>query len=409
MVPDRMRRMAAARVLGGVMFLAGASLCQPAQAQYRGFGFQFFGNPWFFEQPAPAPRPPRHREPREPASTSAPPPQKSDIKPARTGIVVGDFMADWLAYGLEQAYAESTEIGVVRKVRSSAGLIDQCKGEFRKWLEQNLGNEKPAFIAVMIGMNDRRSIQPCAASGNAGGAKPGPYAFRAKEWTEAYAKEIDEAISALKGKGVPVFWVGLPPARNIPASDLGFLNDLYRERAEKAGIGYVDVWDAFVDENGDFAMRGPDVNGQTRSLRTADGLNFTKPGARKLALFLEREIDRTVLQAPAPPPVAGRGTQPQPVKPEERPVAGPVVPLGRQPAEKSGALLGAPKPGHSADSDSERRTGGDTSRPLRGRADDFTWPRPQESVGYAEGAENPAPDKVTPPPRTNRKSAPRSR
>src|SRR5207244_4163223 len=135
--------------------------------------------------------------------------------------VVGDFMADWLAYGLEQAYAESTEIGVVRKVRSSAGLIDHCKDEFRKWLEQNLGNEKPAFIAVMIGMNDRRSIQPCAASGNAGGAKPGPYAFRAKEWTEAYAKEIDEAISALKGKGVPVFWVGLPPARNIPASALG--------------------------------------------------------------------------------------------------------------------------------------------------------------------------------------------
>jgi len=160
-------------------------------------------------------------------------------------------------------------------------------------------------------------MQPCAAASNAGGAKPGPYAFRAKEWTEAYAKEIDEVISALKGKGIPVFWVGLPPARNIRASDLGFLNDLYRERAEKAGIGYVDVWDAFVDEDGDFAMRGPDVAGQTRSLRTADGLNFTKPGARKLALFLEREIDRTVLHATAPPPPPVAGTQPQPVKPEE--------------------------------------------------------------------------------------------
>src|SRR5262249_54851963 len=80
----------------------------------------------------------------------APPPQKSEIKPANTGIVVGD------AYALEQAYAESTRIGVVSKVRSSAGLIDQCKDEFGKWLEQSLANEQPAFIAVRVGMNDRR-------------------------------------------------------------------------------------------------------------------------------------------------------------------------------------------------------------------------------------------------------------
>ena len=31
-----------------------------------------------------------------------------------------------------------------------------------------------------------------------------------------------------------------------------FLNELYRSRAEKAGIVYVDVWDGFVDEAGKF-------------------------------------------------------------------------------------------------------------------------------------------------------------
>src|SRR5262249_21502340 len=304
---------------------------------------------------------------------------------------------------------ESTEIGVVRKVRSSTGLIDQCKGEFRKWLEQSLANEKPAFIAMMIGMNDRRSIHPCAASSQAEGAQPGAYAFRAKEWVEAYEKEIDEAISVLKSKGVPVFWVGLPPARNIRASELGFLNDLYRKHAEKAGIEYVDIWAAFVDEDGDFAMRGPDVNGQTRSLRTEDGLNFTKPGARKPALVLEREIKRTTLQPPDGPPVAAPATKPQGVTPEERPVAGPVMPLRWQPAEKGDALLGGPKPAPSGDPDPERRMNVDKSQPVRGRADDFTWPRPQESVGYAESAESPEPDKVAPPPRAKHKSLPRAR
>ncbi|HEX9323597.1 MAG TPA: GDSL-type esterase/lipase family protein [Xanthobacteraceae bacterium] len=386
MVSIRVGKAAIARSLAGVLLLAGAGLWQPAQAQYRGFGFPFFGNnPWFFGRPAPEPRAPRYRQPRErePANiTAPPPPQKSEVTPAKTGIVIGDSMAEWLAYGLEQAYAESSDIGVVRKARPSTGLIDQCKGELRKWLEQSLANEKPAFVAIMIGMNDRRSLQPCAPSGKGDGTKAGPFGFRSKEWVEAYGKEIDEAISVLKSKGVPVFWVGLPPAKNVRAADVGFLNDVFREHAEKGGIGYIDVWDAFVDEDGDFTMRGPDVNGQTRLLRAADGLNFTKPGARKLALNLEREIGRTVLHpGPAEPPVAARGNNPPPMKPNERPVAGPVVPLAPPPG-KGDALLGAANPERS--SSDARLLGGEPAAPARGRADDFSWPRGQESPGFAQ-------------------------
>src|SRR6266498_5804621 len=217
MALTRVRRGALPRCLAGALLLAGSALWEPAAAQYNGFGFPFFGNPWF-GQPAPprwAPRQrdlPRHRQPRERESrerepTTPPSPHKPDVAPAKTGIVIGDSMAEWLAYGLEQAYAESSDIGVVRKARPSTGLIDQCKGELRKWLEQSLANEKPAFVAIMIGMNDRRSLQPCAPSGKGDGTKAGPFGFRSKEWVEAYGKEIDEAISVLKSKGVPVFWV----------------------------------------------------------------------------------------------------------------------------------------------------------------------------------------------------------
>jgi hypothetical protein len=56
------------------------------------------------------------------------------------------------------------------------------------------------------------------------------------------------------------------------------------------------------------------VNGQTRLLRAPDGLNFTKQGARKLALYLEREISRTVLlPVPAEPPVVARETNTRPL------------------------------------------------------------------------------------------------
>jgi uncharacterized protein len=416
----RVPRAILSRCLAGALLLAGSALWEPADAQYGGFGFPFFGNPWF-GQPAPprwAPRQPdvprhrdipshrqRERESREREPTTPPSPHKPDVAPAKTGIVIGDFMAEWLAYGLEQAYAESADIGVVRKVRQSTGLIDQCKGGVRKWVEQSLAQEKPVFVAIMIGINDRHSMQACGPSGKSDDVKSAAYAFRSKEWAEAYGTEVHEAISLLKSKGVPVFWVGLPPAKNIRDVDIGFLNDVFRERAEKDGIGYIDVWDAFVDEDGDFSMRGPDVNGQTRLLRTADGLNFTKQGARKLALYLEREISRTVLHpAPAEPPVAARETNPPPVKPNERPIAGPVVPLTEATPVKGDALLGAAS---TAPSDA-RLLGGETPAPARGRADDFSWPPVQETPAVVQEGPGYAQEGSGVVPRSGKPSARRS-
>src|SRR6201999_9554 len=39
------------------------------------------------------------------------------------------------------------------------------------------------------------------------------YEFHNDKWGELYEKRIDEMITALKTKGVPVIWVGLPSIR----------------------------------------------------------------------------------------------------------------------------------------------------------------------------------------------------
>ena len=43
-------------------------------------------------------------------------------------LVLGDAMADWLAYGLEDAFSERPEFGVVRKHRTYAGLVRYDRG-----------------------------------------------------------------------------------------------------------------------------------------------------------------------------------------------------------------------------------------------------------------------------------------
>src|SRR5690606_25986036 len=131
----------------------------------------------------------------------------------------------------------------------------------------------------------------------------------------------------------PVFWVGLPSVRGTKSTgDMLYLNDLFRTRAEKAGVTYIDVWDGFVDDNGRYVVQGPDVDGQVRRVRGSDGVHFTKAGARKLAHYLEREIRRLrsrgvdlvalpTSEPQAPAPSAGLGAA------SARPLAGPVVPL----------------------------------------------------------------------------------
>src|SRR6185295_4717995 len=125
--------------------------------------------------------------------------------------------------------------------------------------------------------------------------------FRSEKWGELYGKRVDEMIGVLKARGVPVFWVGLPSLRGSRStSEMVYLNDLYRGRAEKAGIVYVDIWDGFVDDAGNYNNYGPDFEGQTRRLRAGDGAHFTRSGARKLAHYVEREIRRVMLARATP-------------------------------------------------------------------------------------------------------------
>lgn len=119
---------------------------------YSPFGDIFHG--------APPPSAPQQR----PADFSrAPPPAKRDTVAERNVLVLGDAMADWLAYGLEDALAETPELGIIRKHKTVSGLIRyQPKGEPADWAAAAKGilaSEKADVIVVMLGLSDRVPIR----------------------------------------------------------------------------------------------------------------------------------------------------------------------------------------------------------------------------------------------------------
>jgi hypothetical protein len=396
--------------------------------------------------------------------SKAPPPEKRETAPERNVLVLGDGMADWLAYGLEDAYSERPDMGVIRKHKTASGLIKyQPKGDPADWAAAAKGilaTEKPDAIVVMLGLNDRvamrepavdksdakssdkksdkkdakakpdakpadaksaakpdgatdaaakpedkpvdTELSPDDAADN-GDAPPstapeksarspnGLYEFREDRWVELYSKKIEEMIGVMKSKGVPVLWVGLPAVRGARATaDMLFLDSLYRDAAGKAGITYVDVWDGFVDEAGRFLQQGPDFEGQIRRLRSYDGVYFTRPGARKLAHYVEREITRLLAGRSAPIALPTEPATPDanalPGQPAPRPLAGPIVPLVAS-SVGTDQLLGGPGSRPAAVDALAARTlvKGEPLAPPAGRADDFVWPRREVGREQSKG------------------------
>jgi len=345
--------------------------------------------------------PPVQPAPAQPPVAVAPPPAGTKVSVA----VIGDNIGYHLAQGLIDTEADGgIGLAIARKTKDSSGLVREDFYDWNKSLRDILGGpDNYGAIVVMIGTNDRQELRD--ASG-----RQEPLSAR---WKEIYGARVDALVAQLKAKGAPFFWVGLPIMRaERYSSDMQQLNDIYRAKVEAAGGRFVDIWDAFADEKGQYNVFGPDVSGQIVKLRTSDGVHFTKAGQRKIAYFVEQAMrglgerakpapDAAIAALPpqTPQPVAptpnaatpaapGQTPGPQAALPAVPPPApapppkpefGPVLPLTAPPLAANGELLGPSGPkaqrGDARAALAPDLATGRAPTPPAGRADDFSWPR----------------------------------
>ncbi|MEK1886294.1 MAG: DUF459 domain-containing protein [Phyllobacterium sp.] len=321
-------------------------------------------------------RPVKRSRPRPDTVRTSPVPDgqpliQAKLPDAKPVLVVGDFMAGSLAEGLETAFVDAPGVRVVDKADGSSGFV---RSDHRDWPEsigEMIEKEKPAVVVIMIGANDRQQF----SDGNA---------LLSDDWTKEYQARMTAFLDAVKKTGQPVVWVGQPAFKSKSmTNDLLAFNELYRNAAEKADGKFVDVWDGFVDQSGNFTLSGFDISGQTARLRNNDGIGMTAAGKRKLAFYVEKPLRQMLGNATSPdiaaikpgaPVQALPGASGAPAKIDR------LAPVSLSDPELDGGtdLLGAaPRPAAGGDKSARDRLVIDGIAPegQPGRVNDFSWPK----------------------------------
>ena len=202
-------------------------------------------------------------------------------KDAKKIMVAGDFMAGGLAWGLKQAYADNPDVVIVDVSNGLSGFV---RNDVKNWpveIVAHINKFKPALVVFLAGMNDRQQMA----------LKSGRANKLSEPWLTAYNKRTQTLAKAVQANKLPMVWTGLPPvkSRNM-SSDYLIFNAIFRTQVEAINGTYVDVWDGFTNAEGHYVSAGPNISGQIKRLRSADGINMNNTGKRKLAFYVKGAI-----------------------------------------------------------------------------------------------------------------------
>jgi len=214
-----------------------------------------------------------------PSVTSLPPPEpKTEKSPTATRLAVfGDSMAVDLARALDRFYADDPNLVVIERAVGSSGFVRDDFFDWNAAIADAIASNTFDLAVITIGINDRQAI---------GNARP-----LTDEWKAIYSERLSRFLGQLRAAGKPVVWVGLPPMEAPTYSAaMTQISSLHRVAAFAGGAEFVDIYERFTNEAGNFSSYGPDLNGQNVLMRKSDGIHFSAAGADKVVFSLSQAL-----------------------------------------------------------------------------------------------------------------------
>ncbi|WP_424983616.1 DUF459 domain-containing protein [Maritalea sp. S77] len=294
------------------------------------------------EQPKPQQQ--KRTTPRRSSPSVAAPVKVNTIEKAPDAtrlLVIGDSLSIDLAKGLDRFYAEDPQLKIIGAGVGSSGFVRDDYYDWNDAIAKRIAADDFDMVVVAIGTNDRQVLR----------SSSGVFDPLTEEWRAAYRDRLAEFLSQLKAANKPAVWVGLPPMRSGSySSAMSQISSIHRLVAFEFGAEFVDIYERFVDEDGNYSAYGPDLNGQNAQMRKGDGIHLTARGNDKLSFFADKSIRTfyrgggiTIAVADPLENSDAAGLQRPPFQGLSQvrmlEVAGAVRPLGEKPRADAGGLV----------------------------------------------------------------------
>lgn len=200
---------------------------------------------------------------------------------AQTLMVVGDSLAIDLAKALDRFYAKDTDLAILSKGVGSSGFVRDDYFDWQAAIEKFIAEEKFDLVVVAVGINDRQEIV----------AADGRHQPLTDPWKVEYDRRLNAFLGALVAAKKPVIWMELPPmSKSSYSKAMSQISSLHRLAAYANGAEFVDIYDRFVDAEGNYSSYGPDLNGNQVTMRKGDGIHLSSAGSDKAAFFVDKAV-----------------------------------------------------------------------------------------------------------------------
>jgi uncharacterized protein len=218
-------------------------------------------------------------------------PRPAQLPPAKPTIakadgatrvaVFGDSLAGDVGKALDRFYADDPTIAILQQAVPASSFARPDYFDWNKTIGEQIAAKNFDVAVVMIGINDRQTINDSGKS----------LKSLTDDWNTAYSARLTSFLDQLRAANKPVVWVGLPPmAAPQFSAAMTQISGLQRLAVFASGGQFVDIYDKFLDENGDYQQSGPDVNGNQALMRRSDGVHFAIAGADKVAFYANDAI-----------------------------------------------------------------------------------------------------------------------
>jgi hypothetical protein len=205
-------------------------------------------------------------------------------------VVVGDSLAAGLGIYAERVLSPSLT-RVSKQGRISTGL---SRPDYFNWpaeMQQVMDVFDPDLVIVMSGVNDNQGLE------SPGGQLETP--IGTPQWPPAYEDRVKRFTRIAVNAGAHVVWVGLPIVANKGRWELfQRQNGIFERVASRVpNTAYVDTWDRFATEDGDYSAYFRD-DGKVELVRESDGIHFNGTGYDMVArAAVQAAIDQFRLTA----------------------------------------------------------------------------------------------------------------